>query len=398
MGDVPRDKWAARRLKARSAYYITLDGNLFRRSTSNMLMNLFRPVEAKRVMAETHKGAKGNHSRGWALALKIKKHMIFWPTMINPCEQYVLRCKQCQRHAPISYRPSELLSSSATSYPFMRWTMDIIGPIPPSMQKIFVLVMTDYFTKWAEAESYATIRDHDVQKFIWKNIICRYGLPYKIVTGNGSQFISNKFKELCARWKIRLNKSTLRYPQRNGQAETTNERIIAGLKKRLDNKKGKWADELDGLLWSYRTTPRISTSRISFSLSHGMEAMSPDKVGIEGLRQTALPDNRNMIHDQLDQLEEEKDRALLRLQNYQQAAAKYYNKAVRRNNYVEEDLVLRKTYKDTKEENVGKLGAIWEDPYIVSKIVRRGVYELVTMAGEAVFRLWNGTSLKRFYY
>ena len=61
--------------------------------------------------------------------------------------------------------------------------------------------------------------------------ICRHGLPYKIITDNGSQFISLTFKDFCASWKIRLNKSTPRYPQGNGQAEATNKTILAGLKK-----------------------------------------------------------------------------------------------------------------------------------------------------------------------
>lgn len=193
--------------------------------------------------------------------------------------------------------------------------------------------MTDYFTKWVEAESYATIRAPDVQKFVWKNIICRHGLPYEIVTDNGSQFISAPFENFCALWKIRLSKSTPRNPQGNGQAEATNKTILDGIKKRLDEKKGVWADELDGVLWSHRTTPRRSTGMTPFSLSHGMEAMSPAEVSIPSLRQLTLTGdeelNNSMIIDQLDLIEEKRDQALLRIQNYQNQAAKYYNKRVK---------------------------------------------------------------------
>ena len=91
--------------------------------------------------------------------------------------------------------------------------------------------------KWIEAEAFASITEKEVQRFVWKNIICRHGLPYEIVTDNGSQFISNKFREFCERWRIRLNTSSPRYPQSNGQAEATNKIIIDGLKKRLDLKK-----------------------------------------------------------------------------------------------------------------------------------------------------------------
>ena len=237
--------------------------------------------------SKRHTKAQVVNSGGWALAIKIKRHRHFWPTMVADCEK-------CQRHAPMIHLPTELLSTTTSPYPFMRWAMDIVSPMPPSKQKRYLLIMTDYFTKWVEAESYATIRSLDIQKFVWKNIICRHGLPYEIVTDNGSQFISATFENFCALWKIRLSKSTPRNPQGNGQAEATNKTILDGIKKRLEEKKGVWADELDGVLWSHRTTPRRSTGMTPFSLSHGMEAMSPAEVSIPSLRQLTLTENEEL--------------------------------------------------------------------------------------------------------
>lgn len=78
------------------------------------------------------------------------------------------------------------------------WAIDIVGPLRSSRQKKCILIMIDYFTKWVEAESYAEIHYIYVQKFIWKYIICRYGLTYEIVTDNGKQFTSNVFGGFCA--------------------------------------------------------------------------------------------------------------------------------------------------------------------------------------------------------
>ena len=74
------------------------------------------------------------------------------------------------------HQPTELLSSITSPYPFMRWAMDIVKPLHPSRQKRYLLVLTNYFSKWVEAESYSSIKDKQVEKFIWKNIICRSGL------------------------------------------------------------------------------------------------------------------------------------------------------------------------------------------------------------------------------
>jgi len=199
-------------------------------------------------MAETHEGAGGNHSGGRALAIKVRSLGFFWPTMNADCESYARSCDKCQRHAPSIHCPTEMLRTTVAPYPFMRWAMDIIGPLPCSRQRRFILVLTDYFTKWIEAEAYAQVTDKEVRGFVWKNIICRHGLPYEIVTDNGSQFMSGNFKEFCSRWNIRLSPSTPRYPQGNGQAESSNKLIIDGIMKRLDLKKGHWADKLDGVL------------------------------------------------------------------------------------------------------------------------------------------------------
>ncbi|KAL5575765.1 hypothetical protein UlMin_017464 [Ulmus minor] len=97
----------------------------------------------------------------------------------------------------------------------------------------------------------------------------------EIVTDNGSQFISFDFQDFCKEWGIQLSFSTPRYPQANGQAESTNKTVINIIKRRLEKAKGLWADELPGVLWAYRTTAKTSTGETPFSLAYGSEAVIP---------------------------------------------------------------------------------------------------------------------------
>ena len=91
---------------------------------------------------------------------------------------YVKKCDKFQRHAPIPHAPSETLKSISSPWPFAQWGMNIVGPLPAAAaQKKFLLVATDYFSKWVETEAYASIKDKDVSKFVWKNIICHFGIP-----------------------------------------------------------------------------------------------------------------------------------------------------------------------------------------------------------------------------
>ena len=65
-----------------------------------------------------------------------------------------------------------------------------------------MLAVTNYFTKWVEAEAYHQICDREVKNFIGKNIICRFGVPKEIVTDNESQFISFDIQDFCKEWGI----------------------------------------------------------------------------------------------------------------------------------------------------------------------------------------------------
>jgi len=87
--------------------------------------------------------------------------------------------------------------------------MDIIGPFSPSKgQCIFLLVKVDYFTKWIEVEPLAMITTQNVQNFVWKTIICRFGIPHVIITDNDWQIIDQGLAEFYK--GLELNTSPVR--------------------------------------------------------------------------------------------------------------------------------------------------------------------------------------------
>jgi len=236
---------------------------------------------------------------------------------------------------------------------------------------------------------------------VWKHILCRHRIPYEIVTDNGSQFISTRFQGLCDKWGIRLSKSTPRYSQGNGQAEAANKTILDGLKKWLDAKKGSWSDELEGVLWSHRTTPRRATRETPFVLVYGTECVIPAEMIVPSLRRSLSPennpDNTHRLLDELDLIDERRDSALVRIQNYQNETARHYNSHVRQQRFHEGDRILRKVFQNTAEPNARKLGTNWEGPYLISKVIRPRVYELANLSGKAVLRSRNAMHLRKYY-
>ena len=137
-------------------------------------------------------------------------------------------------------------------WPFYTWGVDILGPFPQARHQYkFLIVAVDYFTKWIEAEAVATITASRVKSFYWKNIICRFGVPYAIVSDNETQFSNTLIQDFAQELGFQLQYSSVEHPQTNGQAESANKVILSGLKKRLQEAKGNWAVELQNVLWAY---------------------------------------------------------------------------------------------------------------------------------------------------
>jgi transposase InsO family protein len=183
---------------------------------------------------------------------------------------YVKKCDKCQRFSHSVHQPAGELQPLVSPWPFAQWGMDLVGPLPKATgNRRWLIVASDYFTKWVKAKPLANIRDKDSIKFVWKNIITRFGIPKTIISDNGTQFTSKPFTKYCSELGIKNVYNSPAYPLSNGQAEASNKTVLDGIKKRLEDAKGRWVEELPNVLWTFRTTPRRSTGETPFSLAYG---------------------------------------------------------------------------------------------------------------------------------
>ncbi|CAL2239561.1 unnamed protein product [Prunus armeniaca] len=112
------------------------------------------------------------------------------------------------------------------------------------------MVAMDYFTKWVEAEAFATITAARIEDFVWTHICCPFGIPYAIII-------------------VKLFFASPAHPQSNGQVKAINKIIKKLLKRQLNNAKGAWLEKLPEALWAIRTSFRTSTG----------EAVVPVEIG-----------------------------------------------------------------------------------------------------------------------
>ncbi|XP_065007630.1 uncharacterized protein LOC135674021 [Musa acuminata AAA Group] len=252
---------------------------------------------------------------------------------------------------------------------------------------------------WVEAEPLATITESQVERFVWRNLITRFGLPQSIVTDNGPQFADRRFQEFCAKHKIQPRFSSVAYPQANGLAEVTNRSIVDGLKRRVSAARSAWIDELPSVLWAMRTTPKTPTGESPYSLTFGTEAVLPSEVAIPTPRTADYSEEATGegLRSNLDLLEERRANAHQKALSYKRAVARVYNRRVRPQSIKLEDLVLRKIEVSRPTQARGKLTPKWEGPYRVIGVSRPGTFRLATMDGDPVPRTWNIQNLRKYF-
>lgn len=230
-GKLPENKIQTLQLKRRALRFVMVEGMLYKRSFSRPLLRCLGKEEAEYVLKEIHEGCCGDHLGAVALARKALMVGYWWPTMYANTLTTVRKCERCQRHDCFINKPASVMKPVLSACPFDQWCIDIVGSFPTApAQKKFLLVAVDYFSKWVKAEALARITEGDILRFLWRSIVCRYGVPRRLVSDNGRQFQGQKVLAWCKEMKIEQRFTSVAYPQANGQTEVTNRSIVQALK------------------------------------------------------------------------------------------------------------------------------------------------------------------------
>ncbi|XP_075499089.1 uncharacterized protein LOC142537464 [Primulina tabacum] len=187
-GKLPDDPWEARKLKIKCSRYVVVAEVLYRRSFTGLLLRCLSYKEADYVLRDVHEGCCGNHLGAYVLARKVLLAGYCWPSVLHEVQKLVMSCDSCQRHARLHHQPAALMKTIIAACPFDQCGIDIVGPFPiaPAQEK-YLLVVVNYFSRCVEAEPLARITENEVLKFLWKNIVCRYRVLRRLISGNGRQ-------------------------------------------------------------------------------------------------------------------------------------------------------------------------------------------------------------------
>ncbi|CAF0924945.1 unnamed protein product, partial [Didymodactylos carnosus] len=199
----------------------------------------------------------------------------FWVGMRRDVAQYVRACNFCQRFKAANEKKAGLMQSHVVQSPWNTIGIDLTGPLPKTRGgNMYILVVIDYFTKWVELFPLGCAKAKTIAQVLHDEVICRHGVPVKIVSDNGAQFVAEIFREMLNILGIRHRTTALYHPQSN-----LSERVNRTLKPMLaifaQKDKQSWDIRLPQLALAIRTAINESTGQTPAFLMYGRELRLP---------------------------------------------------------------------------------------------------------------------------
>eukprot|EP00253_Pinus_taeda_P023824 PITA_23824 len=170
------------KIMRKSAPFTWIGGNLFKLGPGKILRQCVKQEEVFDILLTCHDGPCGGHFAVKKTAFKILQACYYWPTLHQDVRRYISQCDRCQRMGKPIPRDEMSLHPQVDFKPFEKWGMYFIGPInPPSKQKSYIIVCTDYLTKWAETKAIKAAIEEKVAVFLRENIFYKFGYPRELV-------------------------------------------------------------------------------------------------------------------------------------------------------------------------------------------------------------------------
>ena len=138
--------------------------------------------------------------------------------------------------------------------PFQKWGLDFVGPFkPPTMRtgNRYIIVATDYCTKWVKAKALRDNMAASTTKFLYEFIWCRYGYPIGLRSNQGGHFLGQVVESITSFYAVFHKRSTPYYPHANRLAKSTNKTLQNILRKIVNENQTDWDTKLQSALWAY---------------------------------------------------------------------------------------------------------------------------------------------------
>ena len=354
------------------------NGILYRRyesSDGNTYLQAVAPREIREeIVQQLHAGAFGAHL-GENKTLSRLKERFYWPGHSDDVIKWCKTCATCAARKNPSRRGRAPLQNVAAGYPMQIVAVDIVGPISPSTTgNTYILVASDYFTKWVEAYAIPNQEAVTVATKLVDEFFCRFSVPEQLHSDQGRQFESGVIQEVCRLLGIYKSRTTPYHPQSDGLVERFNRTLISMLATTVHNNPTDWELNLKKVCMAYNTSVHSSTGFSPFYLMFGRQAKLPIDI-VYG----SAPTEPELHHQYAKKLKQSLERAYSMARKHVgtavERAKEAYNRKVHGASFEVGDLVWLNN--PVVPRGVArKLHCPWSGPFKVVKRISPALYRI----------------------
>lgn len=320
--------------------------------------------EIQEILKEFHVTSLGGHEGVNKTFNRIKQYYK-WKNMFKDIQKYVRSCEQCQKNKCSRHTKLPMIITTTSKVPFEKIFLDIVGPLNQSdNNNKYVLTFHDDLTKFSIAIPLPNQEANTIAHAFATRIVCQYGIPDSIVTDQGSNFMSEVFKETCRLLKIKKIHCSSYHPQSNGSLERSHRTLVEYLRHFLNQDLTNWDEFLPYAAFTFNTTPHTSTKFSPFELLYGRKAKLP----------TSITKSPEVIYNYDDYTNELKARmqhsheiARKNLLSSKEKSKEYYDKNIKQLKLKVGDKVLLRN-EEKKAGKTKKLQSLYKGPYEVITI------------------------------
>ena len=292
----------------RQKYFIEKE-KLYKRSSHGPLL-VPKIADRPSVLKELHDG----HGH-FALESTFKRArtLYYWPNMYYDIKEDIKHCPICQICEKAPKNPYTLaMWPIFTQYIFQRFGIDFVGPLTETLSgNKFILVMTEYYTRWPMAVATPSADAETTAKVIYREIFCTFGPPAEILSDRGSHFANKTIQNLCKIVEVIHKFSTPYHPQTNGLVESFNGTLVQTLRKLTLKQPTKWDEWIATALYVYRTRVHSTLNITPYEMLYGVAPRNSDPIHFASQllgeeRLLALEDKRDQVHDKFTQRQADK--------------------------------------------------------------------------------------------
>jgi len=318
------------------------------------------------------------------------KERAWFPGMEKFIKEIINTCIPCQKVSNESHTIRESLHPLPAVPPFHRWSLDFIGVLPETAEgSKWILTAIDHATKWPIARALKTASSEEVVKFIYEEIVMRFGCPAEILTDRGPNFLSDVVEDYIKLQRIKHLKTSAYHPRTNGAVERFNGLFGRMLTRFTYDNVRCWDKFIDQALFACRIRVHKATGKTPFFMVYGREPKIPGDTLKPFLNwEEDWQFTLNERIKELEQLGLEREEAMEKIKYEQEAVKRNFEDHVEHFAFYPGDFVFMKIMNPTKFKNN------FEGPYAVIRKGPMGTYQLLKPDGTVKQDLVNVSRLK----